>query len=225
MNLIKIIKYSFVLFNKIPNHTSKYPYSKIKQGTLKAHQYIRGNKYTDDNTIKAKAKKIMAELQRKSEEAKTKEAEIQASKANEIIADAETKTKIEEAKANEIIADAKTKTKIEQDKAKKAEVKRIAEEAKTKDAEILVEAAAKKIELAEAKRKQEEVEHQVVFTEPGRFQEAHDQRDDLEAQRRQERQGDQAQQRHRGGGANPFGYLEEVNHDIGERKLRNEGSS
>ena len=42
-------------------------------------------------------------------------------------------------------------------KAKKAEVKRIAEEAKTKEAEILVEAAAKKIELAEAKRKQEEV--------------------------------------------------------------------
>ncbi|MDB9975798.1 TonB C-terminal domain-containing protein, partial [Candidatus Thioglobus sp.] len=34
---------------------------------------------------------------------------------------------------------------------------RIAEEAKTKEAEILVEAAAKKIELAEAKRKQEEV--------------------------------------------------------------------
>ena len=43
----------------------------------------------------------MAELQRKSEEAKTKEAEILAGKANEIIADAETKTKIEEAKANE----------------------------------------------------------------------------------------------------------------------------
>ncbi len=36
-------------------------------------------------------------------------------------------------------------------------MKRIAEEAKTKEAEILVEAAAKKIELAEAKRKQEEV--------------------------------------------------------------------
>jgi colicin import membrane protein len=81
----------------------------------------------------------MAEVQRKSEEAKTKEAEILASKANEIIADAETKTKIEEAKA------------------KKAEVKRIAEEAKTKEAEILVKEAAKKIEIAEEIRKQEEV--------------------------------------------------------------------
>ena len=135
----------------------KQKQQKIKSEEKRSETAQKDQKVAEQEALKAKAKKIMAELQRKSEEAKTKEAEIQASKANEIIADAETKTKIEEAKANEIIADAKTKTKIEQDKAKKAEVKRIAEEAKTKEAEILVEAAAKKIELAEAKRKQEEV--------------------------------------------------------------------
>ena len=117
----------------------KQKQQKIKSEEKRSETAQKDQKVAEQEALKAKAKKIMAELQRKSEEAKTKEAEIQASKANEIIADAETKTK------------------IEQDKAKKAEVKRIAEEAKTKEAEILVEAAAKKIELAEAKRKQEEV--------------------------------------------------------------------
>jgi colicin import membrane protein len=117
----------------------KQKQQKIKSEEKRSETAQKDQKVAEQEALKAKAKKIMAELQRKSEEAKTKEAEIQASKANEII------------------ADAKTKTKIEQDKAKKAEVKRIAEEAKTKEAEILVEAAAKKIELAEAKRKQEEV--------------------------------------------------------------------
>jgi len=112
---------------------------KLKNEEKRSKTAQKDQKVAEQEALKAKAKKIMAELQRKSEEAKTKEAEILASKANEIIADAETKTK------------------IEQDKAKKAEVKRIAEEAKTKEAEILVEAAAKKIELAEAKRKKEEV--------------------------------------------------------------------
>ena len=112
---------------------------KLKNEEKRSETAQKDQKVAEQEALKAKAKKIMAELQRKSEEAKTKEAEILASKANEIIADAETKTK------------------IEQDKAKKAEVKRIAEEAKTKEAEILVEAAAKKIELAEAKRKKEEV--------------------------------------------------------------------
>ncbi len=112
---------------------------KLKNEEKRSKTAQKDQKVAEQEALKAKAKKIMAELQRKSEEAKTKEAEILASKANEIIADAETKTK------------------IEQDKAKKAEVKRMAEEAKTKEAEILVEAAAKKIELAEAKRKKEEV--------------------------------------------------------------------
>ena len=112
---------------------------KLKNEEKRSETAQKDQKVAEQEALKAKAKKIMAELQRKSEEAKTKEAEILASKANEIIADAETKTK------------------IEQDKAKKAEVKRIAEEAKTKEAEILVQAAAKKIELAEAKRKKEEV--------------------------------------------------------------------
>ena len=112
---------------------------KLKNEEKRSETAQKDQKVAEQEALKAKAKKIMAELQRKSEEAKTKEAEILASKANEIIADAETKAK------------------IEQDKAKKAEVKRIAEEAKTKEAEILVEAAAKKIELAEAKRKKEEV--------------------------------------------------------------------
>ena len=112
---------------------------KLKNEEKRSETAQKDQKVAEQEALKAKAKKIMAELQRKSEEAKTKEAEILASKANEII------------------ADAGTKTKIEQDKAKKAEVKRMAEEAKTKEAEILVEAAAKKIELAEAKRKKEEV--------------------------------------------------------------------
>ena len=117
----------------------KQKQQKIQSEEKRSETAQKDQKVAEQEALKAKAKKIMAELQRKSEEAKTKEAEIQASKANEIIADAETKTK------------------IEQDKAKKAEAKRIDEEAKTKEAEILVEAAAKKIELAEAKRKQEEV--------------------------------------------------------------------
>ena len=117
----------------------KQKLQKLKNEEKRSKTAQKDQKVAEQEALKAKAKKIMAELQRKSEEAKTKEAEILASKANEIIADAETKTK------------------IEQDKAKKAEVKRIAEEAKTKEAEILVEAAAKKIELAEAKRKKEEV--------------------------------------------------------------------
>ena len=130
---------------------------KLKNEEKRSETAKQDQKIAEQEALKAKAKKIMAEVQRKSEEAKTKEAEILASKANEIIADAETKTKIEEAKANEIIADAETKTKIEEAKAKKAEVKRIAEEAKTKEAEILVKEAAKKIEIAEEIRKQEEV--------------------------------------------------------------------
>ena len=117
----------------------KQKLQKLKNEEKRSKTAQKDQKVAEQEALKAKAKKIMAELQRKSEEAKTKEAEILASKANEIIADAETKTK------------------IEQDKAKKAEVKRIAEEAKTKEAEILVQAAAKKIELAEAKRKKEEV--------------------------------------------------------------------
>jgi len=117
----------------------KQKQQKLKNEEKRSKTAQKDQKVAEQEALKAKAKKIMAELQRKSEEAKTKEAEILASKANEIIADAETKTK------------------IEQDKAKKAEVKRMAEEAKTKEAEILVKAAAKKIELAEAKRKKEEV--------------------------------------------------------------------
>ena len=112
---------------------------KLKNEEKRSETAKQDQKIAEQEALKAKAKKIMAEVQRKSEEAKTKEAEILASKANEIIADAETKTKIEEAKA------------------KKAEVKRIAEEAKTKEAEILVKEAAKKIEIAEEIRKQEEV--------------------------------------------------------------------
>ena len=112
---------------------------KLKSEEKRSETAKQDQKIAEQEALKAKAKKIMAEVQRKSEEAKTKEAEILASKANEIIADAETKTKIEEAKA------------------KKAEVKRIAEEAKTKEAEILVKEAAKKIEIAEEIRKQEEV--------------------------------------------------------------------
>ena len=117
----------------------KQKQQKLKNEEKRSETAKQDQKVAEQEALKAKAKKIMAEIQRKSEEAKTKEAEILASKANEIIADAETKTKIEEAKA------------------KKAEVKRIAEEAKTKEAEILVKEAAKKIEIAEEIRKQEEV--------------------------------------------------------------------
>jgi len=112
---------------------------KLKNEEKRSETAKQDQKKAEQEALKAKAKKIMAGIQREAEEAKTKEAEILASKANEIIADAETKTKIEEAKA------------------KKAEVKRIAEEVKTKEAKILVEAAAKKMEIAEEIRKQEEV--------------------------------------------------------------------
>jgi len=97
----------------------KQKQQKLKNEEKRSETAKQDQKVAEQEALKAKAKKIMAEIQRKSEEAKTKEAEILASKANEIIADAETKTKIEEAKA------------------KKAEVKRIAEEAKTKEAELL----------------------------------------------------------------------------------------
>ena len=117
----------------------KQKQQKLKDEEKRSETAKQDQKVAEQEALKAKAKKIMAEIQRKSEEAKTKEAEILASKANEIIADAETKTKIEEAKA------------------KKAEVKRMAEEAKTKEAELLVKEAAKKIEIAEATRKEEEV--------------------------------------------------------------------
>jgi colicin import membrane protein len=117
----------------------KQKQQKLKNEEKRSETAKQDQKVAEQEALKAKAKKIMAEIQRKSEEAKTKEAEILASKANEIIADAETKTKIEEAKA------------------KKAEVKRMAEEAKTKEAELLVKEAAKKIEIAEATRKEEEV--------------------------------------------------------------------
>jgi len=115
-----------------------------KAKKIMAEASKQNQKIAEQEALKAKAKKIMAIVQRKAEEAKTKEAEILASKANEIIADAETKTKIEEAKA------------------KKAEVKRMTEEAKTKEAEILVQEAAKKIELAEAKRIAEELKLKVA---------------------------------------------------------------
>ena len=117
----------------------KQKQQKLKNEEKRSETAQKDQKVAEQEALKAKAKKVMAEVQRKSEEAKTKEAEILASKANEIIADAETKTKIEEAKA------------------KKAEVKRMAEEAKTKEAELLVKEAAKKIEIAEATRKEEEV--------------------------------------------------------------------
>ena len=112
---------------------------KLKNEEKRSETAKQDQKIAEQEALKAKAKKIMAEVQRKSEEAKTKEAELLASKANEKIAEAKTKTKVEEAKA------------------KKAEVKRIAEEAKTKEAEILTQEATKQIELAEEKRRAEEV--------------------------------------------------------------------
>ena len=117
----------------------KQKQQKIKNEEKRSETAQKDQKVAEQEALKAKAKKVMAEIQRKAEEAKTKEAEILVSKANEIIAEAKTKTKVEEAKAKE------------------AELKRIAEEAKTKEAEILVKEASKRIEEAEAKRKKEEV--------------------------------------------------------------------
>ena len=111
----------------------------LKNQEKRSETAKKDQKVAEQEALKAKAKKVMAEVQRKSEEAKTKEAKILASKANEIIAGAETKTKIELAKAKE------------------AEVKRISAEAKSKEVELLVKEATKQKEAAQAERKAEEV--------------------------------------------------------------------
>ena len=111
----------------------------LKKQEKRSETAKKDQKVAEQEALKAKAKKVMAEVQRKSEEAKTKEAKILASKANEIIAGAETKAKIELAKAKE------------------AEVKRISVEAKSKEVEILVKEATKQKEAAQAERKAEEV--------------------------------------------------------------------
>ena len=111
----------------------------LKKQEKRSETAKKDQKVAEQEALKAKAKKVMAEVQRKSEEAKTKEAKILASKANEIIAGAETKAKIELAKAKE------------------AEVKRISAEAKSKEVEILVKEATKQKEAAQAERKAEEV--------------------------------------------------------------------
>ena len=109
----------------------------LKKQEKRSETAKKDQKVAEQEALKAKAKKVMAEVQRKSEEAKTKEAKILASKANEIIAGAETKAKIELAKAKE------------------AEVKRISAEAKSKEVEILVKEATKQKEAAQAERKAE----------------------------------------------------------------------
>ena len=111
----------------------------LKNQEKRSETAKKDQKVAEQEALKAKAKKVMAEVQRKSEEAKTKEAKILASKANEIIAGAETKTKIELAKAKE------------------AEVKRISAEAKSKEVELQVKEATKQKEAAQAERKAEEV--------------------------------------------------------------------
>ena len=111
----------------------------LKKQEKRSETAKKDQKVAEQEALKAKAKKVMAEVQRKSEEAKTKEAKILASKANEIIAGAETKAKIELAKAKE------------------AEVKRISAEAKSKEVEKLVQEATKQKEAAQAERKAEEV--------------------------------------------------------------------
>ena len=152
----------------------------LKNQEKRSETAKEGQKVAEQEALKAKAKKVMAEVQRKSEEAKTKEAKLLASKANEIIAGVETKTKIEEAKAKEaevkrISAEAKSKEveqllkeatkqkeaaqaerKAEEVKTKLAEIKRKVEEAKTKEAEILAKEATAVVKEAEGKRIAEE---------------------------------------------------------------------
>ena len=117
----------------------KQKQQKIKNEEKRSETAKKDQKVAEQEALKAKAKKVMAEIQRKSEEAKAKQAEIDAKEATKKIAEAQTKTK------------------AEQTKAKEAEAKRKAEEAKTKEAEILVKEAEKQKELAEAVRKAEKV--------------------------------------------------------------------
>jgi len=103
----------------------KQKQQKLKSEEKRSETAKKDQKVAEQEALKAKAQKVFAEVKRKAEEEKTKEAEKLASKAVEKIAEAENKAKIEELKAKE------------------AEAKRIAEEAKTKEAEIQVLEAEK----------------------------------------------------------------------------------
>jgi TolA protein len=116
----------------------KQKQQKLKNEEKRSETAKKDQKVAEQEALKAKAKKIMAEVQRKAEEAKTKDAEKLAKEAA---------AKKEQAEAKRIAEEAK---------AKDAETKRIAEEAKAKDAEKLAKEAAEKKEQAEAKRIAEE---------------------------------------------------------------------
>ena len=116
----------------------KQKQQKLKSEEKRSETAKKDQKVAEQEALKAKAKKIMAEVQRKAEEAKTKEAEKLAIEADKKKEQAETKRIAEEAKA------------------KDAEAKRITEEAKTKDAEKLAKEAAEKKKIAEAKAKEAE---------------------------------------------------------------------
>ena len=116
----------------------KQKQQKLKNEEKRSETAKKDQKVAEQEALKAKAKKIMAEVQRKAEEAKTKDAEKLAKEAAEKKEQAEAKRIAEEAKA------------------KDAETKRIAEEAKAKDAEKLAKEAAEKKKIAEAKAKEAE---------------------------------------------------------------------
>jgi len=116
----------------------KQKQQKLKSEEKRSETAKKDQKVAEQEALKAKAKKIMAEVQRKAEEAKTKDAEKLAKEAA---------AKKEQAEAKRIAEEAK---------AKDAETKRIAEEAKAKDAEKLAKEAAEKKKIAEAKAKEAE---------------------------------------------------------------------
>ena len=123
----------------------KQKLQKLKEQEERSESAQQSQKIAEQEALKAKAKKVMAEIQRKAEEAKAKEAEALAQEAAKQKEEAEVKTKAEEAKA------------------KQAEEKRKTEEAKTKEAEeqkdIAEELVRKaQIQLMDAVRKKEEAE-------------------------------------------------------------------
>ena len=115
---------------------------KLKDEEKRSETAKKDQKVAEQEALKAKAQKVFAEVKRKAEEAKTKEAEILAKEAEE-------KRKLEEAKAKETVKEAKAKETV-----KEAEEKRKLEEAKTKEAEEKRKLEEEKAKLAEKEKEE-----------------------------------------------------------------------
>jgi len=132
----------------------KQKLEKLKEQEKRSESAKASQKIAEQEALKAKAKKVMAEIQREAEEAKTKEAEILAQEAAKQKEEAEVKRKAEEVKAKQ----AEEKRKTEEAKTKEAEKQKdIAEELALK-AQIRLEDAERKTVEAKAKAQEAEVQ-------------------------------------------------------------------